>query len=138
MHCKQRRGKKIDVIDAIVEVDVLVIGSGAGGGVSASVLAEAGFVVLVVEKGAYLHPHDIPRADDEALLATYEHGMLTSTSDSGVLRNCVVVGGKRAGNRKAAHAFCDTCLLSSRMTPHSKHFSSSCHLFFSISAPTFC
>ena len=65
-----------------------VIGSGAGGGVAASVLAESGLRVLVVEKGSYLHPEDIPRADDEALLATYEAGMLTSTSDSGVNSHC--------------------------------------------------
>lgn len=71
-------------IDAIVEADVLVVGSGAGGGVTASVLAEAGFRVLVVEKGGYMHPDDVPRADDDAIMATYEHGMLTSTTDSGV------------------------------------------------------
>lgn len=83
LSANQRRRTHDDVIDAIVEVDVLVIGSGAGGGVTASVLAEAGLRVLVVEKGAYMHPEDIPRADDEALLAAYEHGLLTSTSDSG-------------------------------------------------------
>lgn len=84
----RKRRATDDIIDAIVEVDVLVIGSGAGGGVAASVLGEAGLRVLVVEKGSYLHPEDIPRADDEALLATYEAGMLTSTSDSGVNSHC--------------------------------------------------
>lgn len=38
----------------VIEVDVLIIGSGAGGSVVASILAKAGHNVLVVEKGIYV------------------------------------------------------------------------------------
>lgn len=37
-------------------VDVVIIGSGAGGGVAAKIIAEAGLSVIVVEKGTWCAP----------------------------------------------------------------------------------
>ena len=39
---------------AAMDADVLIIGSGAGGATTATVLAEAGFDVLVVEEGDWV------------------------------------------------------------------------------------
>lgn len=50
---------------ALIETDVLVIGSGAGGGVAAKILAEAGRKVTVVEEGA-LHSPQTYGDDPEA------------------------------------------------------------------------
>lgn len=79
-------------IQAVVEADVVVIGSGAGGGVAASVLASAGLRVLVVEKGAYMHPEAVPVADDAAVRASYERGCLDRTADTGALAGGAIPG----------------------------------------------
>ena len=40
--------------------DAVVVGAGAGGGIAAAVLAEAGMTVLVVERGRWLATRDLP------------------------------------------------------------------------------
>ena len=57
--------------------DVVIVGSGAGGAVAATVLAEAGLDVLVCEAGPYLDRRSYPDEPLEALTALYRDGGLT-------------------------------------------------------------
>ncbi|KAG0148447.1 hypothetical protein CROQUDRAFT_41362 [Cronartium quercuum f. sp. fusiforme G11] len=68
----------------VIEVDILVIGSGAGGSVTASVLAKAGHKVLVIEKGPYLPTEKITGAPSQAGQMFEGDGMIT-TADSKLL-----------------------------------------------------
>ncbi|MBA3391815.1 MAG: GMC family oxidoreductase [Deltaproteobacteria bacterium] len=53
--------------DTILDADVVVIGSGAGGATIAAELAEAGFEVVVVEEGSYFQTRDFS-ADTSAMV----------------------------------------------------------------------
>ena len=55
----------------------MIIGSGAGGAVAATVLAEAGLEVLLLEAGPYLDRHSYPDEPLAALSALYRDGGLT-------------------------------------------------------------
>lgn len=59
------------------ECDVAIVGSGAGGAVAATVLAEAGFEVVVLEAGPYLDRHSYPHEPIAALTALYRDGGMT-------------------------------------------------------------
>jgi choline dehydrogenase-like flavoprotein len=59
------------------ECDVLIVGSGAGGAVAATVLAEAGEEVLVLEAGPYMDRGSYPEEPLAALSALYRDGGLT-------------------------------------------------------------
>lgn len=59
------------------ECDVAIVGSGAGGAVAATVLAEAGLDVLVLEAGPYMDRHSYPDEPLAALSALYRDGGLT-------------------------------------------------------------
>ena len=66
------------------DCDVLVIGSGAGGGVVAGELAAAGYDVLVLEKGPYLHGTDFTRREADMLARLYDARASLLTQDGGV------------------------------------------------------
>lgn len=59
------------------ECDVAIVGSGAGGAVAATVLAEAGLDVVVLEAGPYMDRHSYPDEPLAALTALYRDGGLT-------------------------------------------------------------
>ncbi len=59
------------------ECDVAIVGSGAGGAVAASVLAEAGLDVLVLEAGPYVDHRDYPVDPLEGLPMMYRDGGMT-------------------------------------------------------------
>src|SRR6187431_117140 len=53
--------------DSVLDCDVVVVGSGAGGAPVAAELAEAGFDVVVVEEGSYYQTRDFT-ADTSAMV----------------------------------------------------------------------
>ena len=71
--------------DTTIECDVVVIGSGAGGGIAAGVLAAAGLYVTVLECGGYRNESDFTHLESDAYSSMYLDGGLKSTSDGGVL-----------------------------------------------------
>lgn len=66
------------------DADVVIVGSGAGGGVAAAVLAEAGLDVVVLEKGLYRSEADFTQIENEAYADLYLDGALSATHDLGI------------------------------------------------------
>ena len=65
--------------EATLEADVCIVGSGAGGSVIASKLAESGHRVVVLEAGAYRTADDFTQREADAYETVFQgHGVLTS------------------------------------------------------------
>jgi choline dehydrogenase-like flavoprotein len=67
-----------------IETDVLVVGSGCGGGVCAKNLAESGYRVLVVEKGHSWTPDHFPMEPINGLNHLFMNGAFISSDDTSV------------------------------------------------------
>ncbi|KAK7969319.1 hypothetical protein PG988_008392 [Apiospora saccharicola] len=66
-----------------IDADVVIVGSGCGGAVCAKVLAEAGHRVLVVDKGYYFPPSQLPMDQESGTRHLFEsHGVLNSEDSS--------------------------------------------------------
>ena len=70
--------------DWTLEADAVVIGSGAGGGVIAARLAEAGKNVVILEGGGYFNEADFNQYELWAYQNLYRNGGLGGTSDGSV------------------------------------------------------
>jgi choline dehydrogenase-like flavoprotein len=70
--------------DTTLSCDVVIVGSGAGGGVVAGELAEAGFDVVVVEKGNYFAERDFTQREATMIGELYESGGAYSTKNGSV------------------------------------------------------
>ena len=79
----------------VLDCDVVIVGSGAGGGCAAAVLAQAGLSVVVLEKGAYVRPSQIDGLEGAGFNKLYEKGGLMSTADAsmGILAGATLGGG---------------------------------------------
>ena len=80
----------------IADYDVVVVGSGAGGGVMASELAKAGVKVLVVEKGGYYRSDDFKRwrqGEAQAKLFDKRGFCQSKTGSVAILAGACVGGG---------------------------------------------
>jgi choline dehydrogenase-like flavoprotein len=81
--------------DATLDCDVVIIGSGAGGGVVAGELTARGKDVIVLEKGGYRNEADFTHVEGEALETMYDGGGLLTSRDLGlvVLQGSTLGGG---------------------------------------------
>ncbi|MGI9112202.1 MAG: GMC family oxidoreductase N-terminal domain-containing protein, partial [Gaiellaceae bacterium] len=70
--------------DLELDCDVCVVGSGAGGGVAAAVLAAAGLDVVVLEAGGYWSERDFEGAEDPGYDRLYLAGAAAATDDRGI------------------------------------------------------
>ncbi|GAA5798790.1 hypothetical protein HPULCUR_004196 [Helicostylum pulchrum] len=73
-----------EAISGTLEFDAIVVGSGAGGGVVAAELAQAGFSVLVIEKGKYYHQSEIVQQEEVAYRNMYDSGSATLSTNGSV------------------------------------------------------
>lgn len=68
----------------VIETDVVIVGSGCGGGVSAKNLAEAGHRVLVVEKSYHWTPDHFPMVEVDGWHHLFMSGSFLASDDSSV------------------------------------------------------
>lgn len=79
--------------DLTLEADVAVIGTGAGGGISAEILASAGLRVVMLEEGALYRPGEVPMREGWAFSRLYREGGANPTRDGAIS----VVQGRTVG-----------------------------------------
>ena len=81
--------------DTTLTCDVVVVGSGAGGGVVAAELAAAGKDVVVLEKGGYRNEADFTQQEGDGLERLYDAGGLLATRDLSlvILQGATLGGG---------------------------------------------
>lgn len=70
--------------DRTLEADVVIVGSGAGGGVTAEILALAGLSVLIVEEGALRSSTDFKMREADAYPELYQEAAARQTLDKGI------------------------------------------------------
>jgi choline dehydrogenase-like flavoprotein len=71
--------------DQTISADAVIVGSGAGGGVAAARLAEAGWDVVIVEEGAYLHAPDFTEDEGALTPRLFAEQALRATVDGSIL-----------------------------------------------------
>jgi long-chain-alcohol oxidase len=77
--------KPVEIIgDTELDCDVVIVGSGAGGGTAAGVLAKAGLDVIVVEAGGYYSEEDFDGAELDGYVRLYLGGGGVPTPDQSI------------------------------------------------------
>jgi len=81
--------------DMEIKCDVCIVGSGAGGGTAAGVLAAAGLDVVVLEAGEYYSAKDFDGGEFDGFARMYLNGGAAATADQslGLLAGATVGGG---------------------------------------------
>ncbi|WP_430647811.1 GMC family oxidoreductase N-terminal domain-containing protein [Agromyces sp. GXS1127] len=79
--------------DLDLDCDVVVVGSGAGGGTAAAVLAQAGYDVVVLEKGGYYDDRDFDGSELTGLTRLYAPGPNATAEGQMSLMSAQCLGG---------------------------------------------
>ena len=79
--------------DRVVEADVAIVGTGAGGGTAAEILAEAGLAVVLIEEGPLRSSRDFHMLEREAYPQLYQESAGRRTKDKGI----VILQGRSVG-----------------------------------------
>ena len=91
-----------DMSDELITYDVVIIGSGCGGGVSAATLANAGYKVIILEKGPFVSPYDMTNLESDMFDQLYEQSSLLTTDDG----NVMILAGSGLGGGSAINWGC--------------------------------
>jgi choline dehydrogenase-like flavoprotein len=80
--------------DLELEADVAIVGTGAGGGTAAEILAQAGLAVIMVEEGPLATAADFRMRESEAYPTLYQESAARKTRDKaiGILQGRCVGG----------------------------------------------
>ena len=93
------KSPRLQMLDAkegeVLECDVVVVGSGAGGGIAAGILAEAGHNVIVLEKGPYMEGADFTDREADMIRATHDGqgALVTRDASVGIFAGSCLGGG---------------------------------------------
>ncbi len=80
--------------DVVDRADVIVVGSGSGGGTAAAYLADRGWDVVVLEKGGFFRAGDFTQREEDAMADFNGRRGLDATTDNAVFLNYAeAVGG---------------------------------------------
>src|SRR5579872_6767860 len=70
--------------DLLLEGDVAIVGTGAGGGTAAEILSHAGLRVILIEEGALRSARDFHMLEREAYPDLYQESAARKTKDKGI------------------------------------------------------
>lgn len=70
--------------DRTLEADVVIVGSGAGGGISAEILARSGLSVIMVEEGPLKSSRDFKMREADAYPQLYQESAARKTGDKAI------------------------------------------------------
>ena len=85
--------------DLTLEADVVIVGTGAGGGISAEILAGAGLRVVMLEEGGLHRAGEVPMRESWAFSRLYREGGASPTRDGAL----TVVQGRTVGGSTAVN-----------------------------------